>query len=605
MSTVDADGDSERDLVIVALPAVQRFITEAKTTSDVASASEIYSALAERVVAVFQERPGHDLVLPAGTAAAPDLRAPGMPNRAVARFPEGTGAAAAAAASVAVHDMWRDWLRRALRPKDGVLPPTPGFPKIQWVCVPPDPDGYPAQWKKAQRLLDARKRVRDFAPVPEEEWRRRALCSLSPRWPAEPKAPPRTPRHDRESKLSAVGWVKRSWRRENGREGFPSTSSISSAPYRQAVLRELGGSDEIRQAVEALEKAAVILEAPPETPVPGLLIPDSGVGRWLGRSGGPWVYPDRWQRDTLVRQAPDADPARLARAADAGAAAARGLRTLMAERGVPLTSYLAVVVQDIDGMGRFLGGTEAVNAAGEKIKILVSPNEGRRLSRVLVTLAEEQSGLVRDPDLLGVPVYAGGDDLLAFVPAATALRAAERANRAIPADLPTASTAVLYFHQSSSIQHAMSTARRLLDEAKEKVPGKHGLTVGFLRRSGTSESTVQPWRGPDERSTAALLGVFAGDAGHPLSPNLATDLARDADELAGLLEASDRVYRAELGRLVRRHSGGPASAGTAQEAADALYWLGTRERGHDEDAGEKPGPHIAARVAVFLRQEAG
>src|SRR5439155_678234 len=66
---------------------------------------------------------------------------------------------------------------------------TPGFPDVQWVCVPASDDGYPAQWDRAQRLLAARRLVRSFDPVPDQEWRQRTLCSLAARWPAESGGP--------------------------------------------------------------------------------------------------------------------------------------------------------------------------------------------------------------------------------------------------------------------------------------------------------------------------------------------------------------------------------------------------------------------------------
>jgi hypothetical protein len=632
MGAEGAGGGSRRDLVVVALPSVQRFITEARTTSDVAAASAIYSALAEKIVSEFAKVTGVELVLPAADESAPRLgsqrAAPGMPNRVVALFPEKTGKAAAQAAVDVVRDAWEGWVRRALGRKDGPVPETPGFPVVQWVCVPPEPGGYAAQWDKAQRLLAARRRVRDFAAVPEDGWRRRALCSLSPRWPAEPKAPSLAAPHDKDAKLSAVGWVKRTWRRAHGDAGFPSTASIASAPYRQAILRGLADED-VAAPLAALASAAAVIDAPPETPVRGLrgLIPDSGPGAWLGRSGGPWVYPERWQPESLARETPITDRAHLAAAADAGAKAARELREAMAKRGVPLASYLAVVVQDIDNMGLFLSG-DAVNSVRGKIKIEVIPNEHRRLSQVLVSLAGQQAQALRDPALLGVPVYAGGDDLLAFTPAATALRAAEEASQAIPPGLPHASTAVLFFHYHASIQQAMSTARHLLDDAKDKVAGKHALAVGYLRRSGVSEVSMQPWPGPDGESTAALFGLFAKDAEFRLSPRLAADLERDADALEELRAASERhnrreLYVGEVARLVHRHmstqsdrsdrsgeSGDQpkpskrAALDAARRMAVALDWLGRHERAPGETPGDVPGPYVAARVGVFLRQEA-
>src|SRR5580704_4839576 len=114
----DVDAEEARgDLVVVALRGVQRFITEARSTSDVSAASCIYSALARQVVDVL----GADglLVLPArqdppsGAPRTSDASAsgrdgedgdqgqdagddqPGLPNRIAALLPAGSGPAAA------------------------------------------------------------------------------------------------------------------------------------------------------------------------------------------------------------------------------------------------------------------------------------------------------------------------------------------------------------------------------------------------------------------------------------------------------------------------------------------------------------------------------
>ena len=238
------DGLGERgDLVVVALPGVQRFIAEARSTSDVAAASEIYSALACALSLSSCGQAGGELILPVRDGERSSdaaLSGDGMPNRVVALLPAGTGADTARRASAAVHDAWQDGCGRCWTPGRKQLPETPGFPIVQWVCVPAEFGGYEAKWLQAQRLLAARRRVRDFQAPPEEEWRRRNLCSLAPRWPAEPEAPPRTPAHEQRTPLSAVGWVKHRWRHISGTSGFPSTASIASAPYRRAVLRRLG-----------------------------------------------------------------------------------------------------------------------------------------------------------------------------------------------------------------------------------------------------------------------------------------------------------------------------------------------------------------------------
>lgn len=164
-------------LVVVALPGVQRFIAEARSTADVSAASGIYSRLAYEVVGSLRTEPGAELILPATGLA--DSRESGMPNRVVALVPAGTGESAAGRAVVAADEAGRSLVRAVWRlPPDAPVPPAPGFPVVQWVCVPAGDGGYPQQWRRAQRLITARRRVRDFAPVPDE---------------APERAPPRTP----------------------------------------------------------------------------------------------------------------------------------------------------------------------------------------------------------------------------------------------------------------------------------------------------------------------------------------------------------------------------------------------------------------------------
>jgi CRISPR-associated protein Cmr2 len=180
LSADEAGGGAGEDLVVVALPSVQRFIGEARTTSDVASASAIYSELAGRVVRGLGESAGRLVLLAASLEDGPGDSGAGMPNRVVALLPAGTGVQAARAAGEAVYARWRAMVEETFRePGHG----TPGSPVVQWVCVPPVAGGYAAQWARAQRLLAARRRTRDFAPLPEGGWRQRDICSLSP-WPA-------------------------------------------------------------------------------------------------------------------------------------------------------------------------------------------------------------------------------------------------------------------------------------------------------------------------------------------------------------------------------------------------------------------------------------
>ncbi|MGH3119537.1 MAG: Cas10/Cmr2 second palm domain-containing protein [Streptosporangiaceae bacterium] len=593
---MDGQGGQD-DLVVLALPGVQRFIAEARSTSDVRAASQIYARLASMAAATCQEA-GGKLVLPSGLAD-PDS----MPNRVAAVFPPGSGADAARKMQKAVHEKWFGWLGEIL--PHGVVE-TPGMPLVHWVCMPAGDGGYRDQWQEGQRLLAARRMVRDFQAV---EWRRRALCSLGPRWPA--VDPPKGLKAHEKATLSAAGWVKRRWRELHDLEGFPSTSSIASAPFRLAVLESLDDR-EVYAAVSDLARAArEVIRAIQdgdvrETRIVGLPEPKTDLGKWFASTAGPWVYPARWQAESLAGET-GTDPAAISAVVVDGRKAASKLHEVMKARRVPEpTAYLAVMVQDIDGLGRFLGG-EASSVSGARIEPSVASH--RRVSELLGDTAREQSRVLEEAEFLGVPVYAGGDDLLAFTPARTALMAARRCHEKMPPELPTASTAVLFFHYHTGLQIALTRARRLLDEAKHRVDGKHALAVGYLRGSGVSEVSIQPWPGPDGRDTADLFRVFATDAEHPLSPRLLADLERDHAELARLSRQHPAHYRAELTRLVRRHiAGGQVGGGdavsAAARAAAALEWLGAHENAGPPRAPEVSWPDLAARVGVFLRQEA-
>jgi len=589
-----------QDLVVVAVPGVQAFIREARSTADVRAASEIVAAFAKRAAGECQSAGGR-LIFPSGVDAGQD----GMPNRIVFLAPGGKGADAAARAAAAIKQDWDRWVRQALKPP-GATPATPGVPTTVWVSVPEGPGGYAEQWEAARQLLDARRRVRDF---PEVSASGRVLCSLSPRWPAE-EPPPGLPEYGRAT-LSAANWVKRRWRQIQELDGFASTVSIASAGYRCKVLARLGERS-IQDAVATLMESAGQVVDERETRVPGLAEPADDPGRWFARSGGPWVYPDRWQADSLARETKK-DPAAIGLSVSRGAAAARRLIELMREQQVAAPpGYLAVIVQDVDSMGKFLSG-QGVSRSGERLQVTAA--EHRRISGVLREVAGRQRRELRGAELLGVPVYAGGDDLLAFVPAATALQAALACHALIPPELPSASTSVLFFHYHSSIQAAMTTARDLLKRAKDEVPDKHALAVGYRRRSGASEVTIQPWEA-DGRTAADRLGVFADARGYRLSARLAGDLERDGIELGGLHGRNPDLYRAELSRLVGRHLALDTRAGVAAaevpapgvaagDVSAALAWLGDYEhapRSSGEGAG--PRPVRAARVGVFLRQEA-
>jgi len=660
--------DDDRDLIMMTVPGVQRYIAQSRTTGDLVSASAQVSRLAARAC----EELGRwaDIVFPSVQSVGPRAGgsgATGLPNRVVALAPSGTGAGGAGAAAEAITALWRQWYEQVFGTGSGADAPA-GFPDPQWVVVPPLPGGYREQFSLAQRALAARRAVRSF---PGTLRTGTELCSLSARWPAVPPPLGDTLRnrpgatrharpHERPEKLGAVAWIKRTAPHQGERPRTPSTPSIASAPYRAAVLGKAGDGDPaVLGALRALHEAGRDLTGP-EEPVAGLIVPAGPSGRdrqaleWFAAGGGAWADPERWdphgvrraleQRDESAGRATGSgtDP-RIGRRAAEGFRAAQDLCEALGRR--PAT-YLAVVVQDLDGLGRFLAepGLSADRApstgppAGPRDRD--DPTRAHReISRVLHRLAGEQAGLITGPGpadrdrpagseprqehLFGVPVYAGGDDVLALAPAATALDLARRLHDAVPDGLPTASTAVFCFHQRSPLQRAVRAAQELLEDAKG-LPGKHGLAIGFARRSGPAFRIVLPWA--EHTTVRALLDALAprGQAhgspapSRPVSPRLVFTLERDAGALDALLgdgagRPSHRtLVQQELRRLVARHSGPDARSTDPDVRALAgfLYETGRtpgpRPSPDAGPSGPRRGfdPVPAARVAHFLRQEA-
>jgi hypothetical protein len=625
---------SDVDLVVFTIPGVQRYISESRTTSDLVSASTQVSALAVCAAEAFRSL-GGVVVIPASTPA-PTRPAAGSrdygaaPNRIVATTPAGQGSELAVEVSQVVQAMWRSWVSALYL---GRVPSTPGFPDPQWVCVPPLAGGYGEQFAVAQRALAARRRVRSFTRVLEQG---QELCSLSARWPVAPPPAGTTPAlrarpHEVSEKLSAVNWVKRAAPHRRSRPATPSTSAIASAPFRAAVFERLSDPAtrlDVGRALLALHEVAAALGAR-EAPVPGLAVPP-GLSRevqvaagWLVESGGGWTHPDQWSDSAVAASLTERGEDAPSTSVDvsSGRRAAKALAEAVGQRS---GTHLAVIAQDLDNMGLFLSGSVAPREAG--LRLSVDPGEHTRVSAALQDLAEYQvtiakggrdgHGLPGGQDrerrvpaghLHGVPVYAGGDDVLFLAPAATALDLAVRVHDAVQVrdDLPWPSTAVLFFHQRSSLQGAIARAQDLLHEAKQ-LPGKHGLAIGYERRSGGQYASVMPWMGQDGGTKALVAALSASNPNaRRLSRRLVTDLERDRVALASLLRSPDGkpVLTAELTRLVARHSDTKMSDPWARELGGLLLVAGRQEMNPDPDAaGFDPVP--AARVGVFVRQEA-
>ncbi|MGH3786164.1 MAG: Cas10/Cmr2 second palm domain-containing protein [Pseudonocardiaceae bacterium] len=514
-------------------------------------------------------------------------------NKIVFLAKAGTGPGIARAAADKIRDGWHDELAETF--KTSQPPATPGMPDLSWVSVTGTvaDGGYPALWQVAQRELVGRRRARVFEPLNESQ---RKLCAQSPGLPAV-TAPPGRPAHERGEALSAAGWAKR--RAASAR--FPSTVSIALSAFRRRLLERAGVDPELaaelRGPVKTLDTAVEGLKLYTDraelrsVPCPAELEP-------LASRLGAWVTPERWDAAGIEHEYGTRPDEQLMRD---GRTAAGALAVIARKAGIPAPSpYYAIVVQDLGQLGAALGRLDL--------------GQQREVSRQLSTLAAGQSRLLEEQHPLAVLVYAGGDDLLAFCPAAEALRLAESIRQQVrtavatgplahagpDGDPITASTGVVFAHMSNPLQDAVPSAQQATKEAKSMTRAsgrsRNAIAVRVRTRGGLRAMTVQPWWPPRTEdgasATELLTRIRPGPGTDVLSAGLGSELERDQEALREL--ADPALLRAELTRRVERHGGTP-------QAGRALWTLGLSERGV-RGAGIAPVP--AALVAGFLSREA-
>ena len=660
---------SDRDLVVLTVSGPQTFIEESRSTTDLRSASVIIATLAARAAQVLRDGPpsqsgpesdgtapasaleaAGEVIFPGGSIPEPAAVAAGIadgiPNRISALVPAGQGTEWAKAAKSEALSFWVDCAARILGANAKQLLPA-DWPAVRWVSVPGSTGrSYREQWELAHGRLQERKRIGDFPQRDGSE--PGELCMLSPRWRALSQPPKMAPKHMADVQLAPVNWVKRlwhlvQWNPNADSERFPSTNAISSAPYRNAALRialGLEGSasdaEAVRKAVRDLEESISSLADSPnnhpeqgtEAPLrwlaePARDDPDTSALNWF-RARGIWVYPETWNIDALGREF--LSPQQVAELRDdpgaprphevevhQGSAAAKEIATVLARCGAPpLSRYLAVLHLDLDSMGRFLSGT---GTAQDGSALEISPEAHSATSGLLTELARKQKDAIREHN--GLVVYAGGDDLLALLPASTALTAAIACRKAVAdftGSLPSASAGLMFFPHDSALATALQDSRALLDSAKANRASKDTIGIGYSRGSGTQASCAVGWESlPSMQSVA-----HAPARGQKLSPRIIQDLdalepyvdhqrlGPDGDRRGGL---GPEAARSEVTRLVRRHlnptAGAAAGAPGSEEAASRA------EARRITAALEELAPKGAlfssdtTRVAYFLQQESG
>ncbi len=549
-----------RGLLILSIGPVQPFITTARRAQDLWLGSRVLSDLIRAGIEKALEA-DIELIYPAPETLeeAEEAYEGGLPNKFVAHGKARNAQEAAQNAEEAVCEAWKELAKdvREYLENEGIAPSRTNWniwerqvePKhwleIYW-AISPEKEPYGTAYRDLIVALDARKRLRDFAPVDEpgekctlcgqrqalhgsEDWRE-AIRKFWTKISAHKEVGAAQVKPEGQERLCAVCTVKRfALEARDEEERFPSTSSVATAPF---VLELLENAGKLRTALDAHQKAlkSIGLKITAKPRAIPYLWERRGAEEALLCCDGDMFFPETFTVERLKKD--------YGRKVKEAAEAAQKVRELWEAAGSVPLPYFAVLAMDGDRMGRRLSQVQGVD-------------EHQEISKTLFEFARDQVPEIVEKKRPGRMIYAGGDDVLALLPVACVLPAAQELRHAFAQALAggTMSAGVAIAHQMSPLQDALETARRAERQAKDGY-GRDALCVALLRRSGEAVQVGAHWIfGCGQRTVDLLEEVRLEISKGWLSGKLAFALSEEAATLAALPR---EAQIAELRRLLRR-----------------------------------------------------
>lgn len=503
-------------LLALAVGPVQEFIAAARRTRDLWLGSFLLSEIGKAVARSVREQ-GGQLVFPhPETDLTPDREEVNVANVIVAELPTGDPRAVADLARQAAQQRWLEFADQAWKAAEGIIRQEIWEDQANdvlefysaWV---PQTGDYQSDRGKLMRLLTGRKNCRDFLPakgragVPKSslDGQRESVLKdpKKERWPKSMHAKTRIRQGEQ---LDVVGVVKRL---AGGERTYPSVSRVAADPWIRGNHQKAAFQD-LKAACDRLPRH--ILHRVRGTAMEAF--PYEGTAVYLNRHR-------EWTEELGEEECPDLSD----------------IQNALSRLPMPLP-YLAVLVADGDKMGAALSKLPHVDA-------------NRAFSRALSGFADQARHIVTRYH--GVLVYAGGDDVLAFLPVDTCLNCARdlreqfvvclqscladifRENPSAQPETPTLSVGIAIGHFLENLEdlldygrHAEKAAKKVRVKRDDKTFEKDALAVQLYKRSGSPIAIASRWEtNPDRRLTlyAELIQTEA------LSSKLPYDLRKLVD----------------------------------------------------------------------------
>jgi CRISPR-associated protein Cmr2 len=609
-----------RSLLLFTIGPVQPFIEQARKTRDLWLGSFLLSKLMEAEMAQFvvagQETPSPKLIFPARPKTSGKI--PDLPNKFVAIL--ASEEEAANAAGEALRRLRERWETIAAQVWEHLLEQVPAiqaaqaiwerqviferFFEVYWAIALEQPgaqqeEPYGEWYSRAQRALDARKRLRDFQQDESESGEKSTISGTREAlrgergdlegvrefWKTVASGSPEAQiSHDGSERLDAIDTIKRfaTQAQEIPELPFPSTSTVAAAPFIAELLRKLPQSHSLREAVEEWERFTSyrgLREGADPPSLPYLDNLASGPGnarRDLLRRDGDCYYPETFTPNRLEENyglpnpskplkeradVPEEQLERVRKLVSLAPAILRALRRAAAEASIPpLTPYYAILMMDGDHMGTLLSKVQeqedhkAISAALSHFSRDVAPPK------------------VETDEYPAKLVYAGGDDVLALSPSRAVLPLSNALQEAYLGALGpatealrkrteekekplevTMSAGIAIAHYLDPLSHVLREARWAEKTAKNQY-GRNAVVVTLLRRSGEATMVGCKWRYPDLKDKEGQpLKVFQAVERlleqEAVSNKFVYILAEEAATLSSLAE---EAQESEIRRLLAR-----------------------------------------------------
>lgn len=510
-------------LFLASIGPVQSFIASARRTRDLWFGSMLLSELAKAAAKKIVDKELNELIFPAPDPENKDILNPGsslnVANKIVAlihQSPQELGTEVRQAIFERLHEMRDDAFKGV---KDSHFNHEVANRQIDdlveyfWVAVPFDGSNYENARQQLEALMAARKNTRDFQKVSWGSKQPKSsidgqLESVIPkeRFPGRRDDPItktrkinflyRTYHANAKERLSGVDLLKRLGTIED-RSGFPRTTHLSSLPFLYR-LRYIKGAEEIKAAglwkkyietlkIVATEKGLVpaLDEVPNGFPVHPI----------LGKNEGTLLFEERINDELGIAGVLDKNNTiDITLANEALAEFYRYTDKCLNDGRVRPDTYYAILLADGDRMG------EVIDFQAKQ-----GDDAHRELSRALDTFAGSVNSTVADNE--GALVYAGGDDVLAFMPLHTALQCARKLATDFSDSLkgfenakgekPTLSVGIAIVHHLYSLRDALNLARAAEKKAKS-VTDKNAVAITLSKRSGADCTVVGKWDNLDK-----------------------------------------------------------------------------------------------------------